>query len=309
MVKVQEILSGLPYVKVIGNAAGEITEPIAIDVANERADVIMWCNEKNLEKLYAISSGVVLCPPFDESRANAGVVYIVTSQPRLAFQQTLKNHFYKDKRQGIEPSASVNPSVKIGLNVYIGHNVVVEHGCKIGDDTKIDHNTVIKHSTHIGNNVTIGSNCTVGGIGYGYEKNEEGMFELMPHMGNVVLEDDVEIGNNTCIDRAVLGSTILKKNVKVDNLVHIAHGVVVGENSMVIANAMVAGSVKIGKNTWVAPSASILNQKSIGDDVTIGLGAVVLKDVPDGKTQVGNPSEDIAEYVAKRKAVSSLLKN
>jgi UDP-3-O-[3-hydroxymyristoyl] glucosamine N-acyltransferase len=141
--------------------------------------------------------------------------------------------------------------------------------------------------------VKVGCNCTIGGTGFGYEKDENGEFQLIPHLGNVVLEDYVEIGNNTCIDRAVLGSTILEENVKVDNLVHIAHGVKVMRNSVVIANAMVAGSVVIGENSWISPSVSILNQKKVGNNALVGLGAVVIKDVEDNDIIVGNPGKSI----------------
>jgi UDP-3-O-[3-hydroxymyristoyl] glucosamine N-acyltransferase len=107
------------------------------------------------------------------------------------------------------------------------------------------------------------------------------------------MEEYVEIGNNTCVDRAVMGSTFLRKNVKVDNLVHIAHGCDIGENSLVIANAMVAGSVQMGKNCWIAPSSSILNKVKIAHDATIGMGAVILKDVQKGEVVVGNPGKVI----------------
>jgi UDP-3-O-[3-hydroxymyristoyl] glucosamine N-acyltransferase len=109
-----------------------------------------------------------------------------------------------------------------------------------------------------------------------------------------VIEDGVEIGNNTTIDRAVLGSTFIRKNSKIDNLVHIAHGVEIGENSLIIANAMVAGSTSIGRNVWVAPSASIINKISVGDNSIIGMGAVVVRSVSEGQTIVGNPGKDIA---------------
>ncbi len=92
-------------------------------------------------------------------------------------------------------------------------------------------------------------------------KNEEGKYSIIPHMGNVVIKNQVEIGNNTCIDRAVLGSTIINENVKIDNLVHISHGVSLGANSLIIANTMIAGSSIIGENVWVSPSSSILNKK------------------------------------------------
>ena len=127
----------------------------------------------------------------------------------------------------------------------------------------------------------------------GVISDENGDFELIPHIGNVVIKDNVDIGNNTCIDRAVLGSTILEENVKVDNLVHIAHGVSVGRNSVVIANAMVAGSVKIGSNSWIAPSSSILNKKDVGDNSLVGMGAVVTKSIEDNTIVAGNPAKFI----------------
>ena len=116
---------------------------------------------------------------------------------------------------------------------------------------------------------------------------------IIPHVGNVVIENGVEIGNNTCVDRGVLGSTILKENCKIDNLVHIAHGVVVGRNALVIALALVAGSVEIGENAWIAPSSSILQKVKIGKNATIGMGAVVLKNVGEEEVWVGNPAKKL----------------
>ena len=113
------------------------------------------------------------------------------------------------------------------------------------------------------------------------------------------MENNVEIGNNTCVDRAVIGSTTLGENVKVDNLVHIAHGVKVARNTVIIANAMVAGSVTIGENTWIAPSASILNQKNIGDNVLVGMSSLVLKDVEDNQIVAGVPAKVIKKIISK----------
>jgi UDP-3-O-[3-hydroxymyristoyl] glucosamine N-acyltransferase len=149
---------------------------------------------------------------------------------------------------------------------------------------------VLLKGTHVGDDVIIGCNNTIGGTGFGYEKNEAGNYTVMPHLGNVVIHNKVEIGNNTCIDRAVIGSTIIGENVKIDNLVHIAHGVVIGKNSLIIANAMIGGSTVIGENCWVAPSASIINKGQIGDQATVGMGAVVTKPVEKDATVAGNPA-------------------
>ena len=112
-------------------------------------------------------------------------------------------------------------------------------------------------------------------------------------MGRVIIEDDVEIGSNTCIDRGGLGDTVLCRGVKVDNLVHIAHNAHVGINSMLIANSMIGGSANIGGNVWVAPSVSILNQLNINNYAVIGMGTVVLKDVAEGEIIVGNPGKPL----------------
>lgn len=143
-----------------------------------------------------------------------------------------------------------------------------------------------------GNNVIIGEYCSIGKDGYQYILDETtNKLIKFPHFGNIILEDDVEIGNSVCIARGALSNTILHKGVKVDNLVHIAHNVEIGENTQVIANVMIAGSVKIGKNCWISPSSSIKNQLTIGDNVLIGMGAVVIRNVESNSVMIGNPAK------------------
>lgn len=255
---------------------------------------LMWLSDKNLDLFdQAFKGTLIVSGNFNKSINEEICSLIIVENPRRAFQNVIKNYFVIDKKAGIEASAIIANSATIGLNCYVGHNVVIEDKAIVGDNCVIMHNTSILSGTIIENDCKIGSNCTIGGVGFGYEKDETGSYELIHHIGNVHLHSNVEIGNNTCIDRAVLGSTILRQNVKVDNLVHIAHGCDIGKNSLVIANAMVAGSVKIGENVWVAPSSSILNQKVVHSNAIIGMGAVVLKDVPEGDVVVGNPSKSI----------------
>ena len=139
--------------------------------------------------------------------------------------------------------------------------------------------------------VRIGCNCTIGLPGFGYEKDQAGAYWRFPHLGGVRIEADVEIGSNTCIDRGSLGDTVIGRGCKIDNLVHVAHNVVLGNNAVVIANTMLGGSVTIGAGAWVAPSVTIMNQATIGAGATLGLGAVVLKDVAPGQVIVGNPGK------------------
>jgi len=158
------------------------------------------------------------------------------------------------------------------------------------------HNTVVLKNTTIGDRVRIGSNCSIGNFGFGYEKNEKEDYELIEHLGVVKIENDVHIHNNTCIDRGVLGETYIGENVKIDNLVHIAHGVHIERNSLIIANAMVAGSVRIGKNSWIAPSTSVKNQINISAGTLTGIGAVVLKDSSENDVLIGSPATTMEEY-------------
>jgi UDP-3-O-[3-hydroxymyristoyl] glucosamine N-acyltransferase len=292
--KLADILSSFKFNEFIGDANTEIKNVKVFDSNNDDISVLMWVNQKNLSKVNVLKFGTVICESVADVNLSQHCNYIITSTPRLLFNEIVKFLFPKQQMVGIEPSAFIHPSCTIEKDVYIGQNVVIEEGCKIGTNTVIGHNTVVKNGTVIGNDVFIGSNNVIGGIGFGYEKDVDGEYTQIHHIGNVLIEDKVEIGNNTCIDRAVMGSTKLCKNSKIDNLVHIAHGAVIGENSLIIANAMIAGSSIIGRNVWVAPSANVLNKISISDNTTIGMGAVVLKTVVEpGDVMVGNPAKSI----------------
>ncbi|WBV61570.1 UDP-3-O-(3-hydroxymyristoyl)glucosamine N-acyltransferase [Chryseobacterium camelliae] len=307
MVEVQDLINLINFDKIVGNKNRKVINAIQLSSENENDDVLMWVSAKFADKLKNVKHGVIICEALDDEIVNDNCTYLVTSQPRLAFQKILSQFFTLPPKVGISKTAVIEQNCVIGKNVFIGNNVIIEENCTIGNNTSIDHNTVVKKDTIIGENVIIGCNCTIGGVGFGYEKDETGQFAFIPHIGNVVIGNFVEIGNNTCVDRAVLGQTILKENAKIDNLVHIAHGVNIGKNSLVIANAMVAGSVIVGENTWIAPSSSILNQKKIGNNVTIGLSAVVVKDVKDGETVIGSPAEEISVALGKKKLLNEKI--
>lgn len=295
-IEIIDILKTCNHISFVSGNSSIVCNVVSLNDAGNNHEDLCWCNDKNLPKLKDIHKGTIIIGKSileNQSLIQPECNYIIVDNPRNSFRQILAQFFVETRGAGISSKSTIHASVKIGKNVFIGDNVVIEEGCIIGDNCEILHNSTILKSTIIGKNVKIGCNCTIGGTGFGYEKDENGEFQLIPHLGNVVLEDYVEIGNNTCIDRAVLGSTILEENVKVDNLVHIAHGVKVMRNSVVIANAMVAGSVVIGENSWISPSVSILNQKKVGSNALVGLGAVVLKDVEDNDVIVGNPGKSI----------------
>ncbi len=193
---------------------------------------------------------------------------------------------------GIHPTAIIHPEAIISEKIFVGPNTVIGK-CVIGDETIIYGNCYIFDNTTIGKNVTIMPNTTIGGTGYGYEKNEENEFELFPHIGGVQIENNVDIGANTCIDRGTLGNTIIGSGSKIDNLVHIAHNVAIGKNCAIIAHSMIGGSTIINDNSWVAPSSCLRDGISIGKNSIVGLGAVVVKTIPENETWIGNPAKKI----------------
>lgn len=292
-IRVKQICDYIDGRVISGNPECEIVRVLSLSEAGCDERALAWVSKSNIDKLSTLSNGVYIVPIDTKVFDQDVKTLIAVDNPRLAFLKTLKQFFAPQDHLGIEPSACIASDCEVGSNVYIGHNVVIELDCRVGNGSRIGHNTVVMRGTQIGENVRIGSNCTIGSVGFGYEKDESGENILIPHIGCVIIEDLVEIGNNTAIDRAVLGATLIKKNAKIDNLVHIAHGVEIGENSLIIAHAMIAGSAKIGPNCWIAPSSAIINKVSIGTNTTVGIGAVVLKNIGSNDVVVGIPAKSI----------------
>jgi len=171
---------------------------------------------------------------------------------------------------------------------------VARHFFNIHREYRIHPTAVINHEcVSIGERVIIGPNCSIGFDGFGFDKNKEGIYERFPHVGKVVIGDDVEIGSNTCIDRGALGDTIIGDGTKIDNLVHIAHNVRIGKNCHIVALTCIGGSVTVEDNVYIGIGPSIRNQIKIGEGATIGMGAVVVKDVKSGVTVIGNPAREM----------------
>ena len=260
---------------------------IELDINNKNCNALMWINFKNKEKIKEINNGIIIAPNVDSSYfdKNFNGVYIVCDNPRYVFASCV-NFIFGKKNNLIENNFYNYKNVKIGKGTIIEDNV------DIGEGTVIGYNNVIYSGTIIGKNCSIVSNNTIGGCGFGYEKNiKTGLLEKIAHIGNVIIKDNVDIGSNNCIDKAVLGSTVISENSKIDNLVHIAHNVKVGKNCTIIANSMVAGSVIISDDSWVAPSSSIKNGIEIKQNSIIGMGSVVIRDVGEGCIVAGVPAK------------------
>jgi len=220
----------------------------------------------------------------------------------------------KMNKVGIEQPAFVSESAKHGENIYIGAFAYIGENVKIGDNVKIYPNAYIGDNVVLGNNVVVfagakiysecivGNNCIIhsgvilGADGFGFTPNDKGEFIKVPQTGNVVLEADVDIGAGTTIDRATLGSTIIRKGVKLDNQIQIAHNVEIGENTVIAAQTGIAGSTKIGKNCMIGGQVGIVGHITIGDNVRIQAQSGIGRNVKDNETLQGSPALNYGDY-------------
>lgn len=220
---------------------------------------------------------------------------IICDNPKEIFFAILNEFSPPEKYSDfISPKATVESSY-LGENVYIGHYSFISKDAKLGNNVVIKNNVSIEGSVEIGDNTIIHSGVKIGTDGFGYYQDEEGKNLKVPHYGGVVIGRDVEIGANTCIDRGTLGDTQIGDNVKVNNLCHIAHNVLVEENCLLMVGVKISGSTVINKNAYIAPGAVILNQLTIGDNCLIGSGSVVVKDVEGSKVVYGSPAKVIRD--------------
>ena len=283
--------------KLVGNCKNiHINNARTITSANEHSIVWLKPNHKYSNKLLKNTKAKLIICHTDMEEEGLNKCLVKVEKPKLIFTRVLNHFFVKKQSWGIHPSAIIHEEAILEEPVYIGPNCTIG-AVKIGKNSVINGNCVLYDNVTIGSNVIIHAGTVIGADGFGYSRNDSGEFELFPHIGSVIIEDHVEIGSNTCIDRGSLDNTIIKKGAKIDNLVHIAHNVVVGEHSAVIANAMIGGSVKISDYAWVAPSVAIMNQLNIGESATIGLGAVLTKDVPKNEVWVGSPARPLKQFI------------
>lgn len=219
----------------------------------------------------------------------------------------------RPKKIGIDSLAFISDKAKIGENVYIGafacigDNVVIGDGCRIypntviGDNAKIGNNCLlyphvsVYEGCIIGNNVTIHSGTVIGADGFGFAPNTEG-YDKIPQIGTVTIEDNVEIGANTCIDRSTMGSTIIRKGVKLDNLIQVAHNVEIGENTVMSAQVGIAGSTKVGSWCMFGGQVGLAGHITIGDKTFLGAQSGVPGNIKGNETLIGTPPMEPKAY-------------
>jgi len=288
----------------------EITGVAAIDTASE-GTLSYVEGGKFAAKVGTTSASALILPPDDTLKARAterGIAWITASEPRLVFAQAIAL-FYQPFRPApeIHPTAVIHPTAEIGKDVYIGAHVVIQAGVKIGNQVCLHPNVVIYPEVQIGDRTVLHANCTIqertqigvdcvihsgaviGSEGFGFVPTPQGWFK-MEQSGYTVLEDGVEIGCNSTVDRPAVGETRIKRHTKLDNLVHIGHGCEIGQNCALAAQVGLAGGVKVGNQVLLAGQVGIANQAHIGDGAIATAKAGIHNDVEAGAIVTGTPA-------------------
>lgn len=300
LVRIAEVVEG----EIKGDRNKYIRGVAPFDAAKGE-EITLAGNAKFLKRIHETDAGAIIVPRDFQAPAKN---IIRVDNPQLAFAMVL-NLFYPPSKPepGINSKAyigkeficgqevSIAPFAVIGDNVTLGHrvilhpNVVIGDNVVIGNDVKIYPNVTILERCRIGSRVIIHAGTVIGSDGFGFAPDGEKYYKI-PHIGIVQIDDNVEIGAGNTIDRATFGKTWIKSGVKTDNLVHIAHNVTVGENSVLVAQVVIGGSVSIGKNAILAGQAAIADHLILGDDVTVVGQSGVAKSVPSGETVSGSPA-------------------
>lgn len=301
--------------KVEGNPDIEVSNLSKIE-EGKPGTLSFLANPKYASYIYETNASIVIVNEnfTPEKQVNATLIRVKDAYSSFAsllemYQQS------KSKKTGISKQACIDSSAKIEEGVYVGEfvsigpgtqiekgvkiypNTVIGENCKIGAETIIYAGVKIYDDTIIGNECTIHAGVVIGSDGFGFAPQEDNNYRKVPQIGNVVIEDHVEIGANTTIDRATLGSTIIRKGVKIDNLIQIAHNVEIGENTVIAAQTGISGSTKIGKNCMIGGQVGIIGHLVIADGVKIAAQSGIGKNIPEENYIVeGSPAFNVRDY-------------
>jgi len=280
-----------------------------------KGSLTFLANPKYTEYIYITKASAAIVSDDFKPTKEIKTTLIKVKDPYSSFTTLLElfntnntNESGISKLSEINKSSKVSSSSFIGSFTIIGKNSIVEDKCfiheqvfigdnvKIGSGTKIYPGVKILNDTVIGKNCIIHSLCCIGSDGFGFAPNDDGSYKKIPQTGNVIIEDNVEIGSNSTIDRATIGSTIIKKGVKLDNQIQIAHNVEIGENTAIAAQSGIAGSTKIGKNCMIGGQVGIIGHIKIGDNVKIQAQAGVTSDIESNSRITGTPAINYMNY-------------
>ncbi|MFZ0490050.1 MAG: UDP-3-O-(3-hydroxymyristoyl)glucosamine N-acyltransferase [Salegentibacter sp.] len=308
--QIAEILEG----EIEGNPQAEVSELAKIEEGSE-GSLTFLSNPKYTSYIYTTNASITIVDKDFQVEHPVQTTLIRVKDAYKAFSRLLEYYNQvKLNKSGIEQPSYISETVTYGENMYLGAFAYIGENVKLGDNVKIYPNAFIGDNVRIGNDVTIfpgvkiysetliGNDCVihsgaiVGADGFGFSPGEDGVYSKVPQIGNVVIEDNVDIGAGTTIDRATLGSTIIRKGVKLDNQIQIAHNVEIGENTAIAAQTGIAGSTKIGKNCLIGGQVGIVGHLSIGDRVKIQAQSGIGRNVKDDEMLQGSPAFGYGDF-------------
>lgn len=301
-------IAGILDGEVEGNPQIEVDKLAKIEEGTEGA-ITFLANPKYTSFIYSTKASITIVRNTFEAEEELTTTLIKVEDPYKAFSKLLEYYNQvKLNKKGIEQPSYISESVRHGENLYLGAFSYLGDNVRLGNNVKIFPNAYIGDNVEIGNDVIIfpgakiysetiiGNNCVihggavVGADGFGFSPNDEGVYSKVPQIGNVIIEDNVDVGAGTTIDRATLGSTIIRKGVKLDNQIQIAHNVEIGENTAIAAQTGIAGSSKIGKNCLIGGQVGIVGHVFIGDRVKIQAQSGIGRNVKDDEVIQGSPA-------------------
>ena len=310
-----EQIAGILEGKVVGNPKAEVFKLSKIEEGT-KGSLTFLSNPKYSNFIYSTEATITIVNDSFIPESDIKTTLIKVEDAYLSFSKLLE--FYdkakKASKVGIEQPAVISENVVYGNDFFLGSFSYIGKNVTIGNNVKIYSNSVIGDNVQIGDNVSIfvgariysetiiGSYCEIhsgviiGADGFGFAPNKDGTFSKIPQIGNVIIEDHVDIGSNTTIDRATMGATIIRKGVKLDNQIQIAHNVEIGENTVIAAQTGVAGSTKIGKNCMIGGQVGIAGHLIIGNNVRIQAQSGIGKNIKDDEIIQGSPAFGYNDY-------------
>lgn len=309
-----EMIAGFLGGTIVGDKAATVSAVSSID-GGKAGSLAYLTNPKYEQYIYTTEASIVLVDSTFEPKQEVKTTLIKVANVGACVLNLLEMYnAAKPRKTGISKLASIHEGAQVGENCYIGDFTVVEATAKIGDDVQIypqcyiGDNVVIGRGTKLYPGVkiyegsVIGENCifhagvVIGADGFGFAPKEDGTFAKIPQLGNVVIEDNVELGANTCVDRAKTDSTIVHRGVKLDNLIQVGHNVEIGSNTVMSAQVGIAGTTKIGSNCFVGGQVGFADHLVVGDNCKIGSQSGLDKNVPDGEIRFGTPALPGIQY-------------
>ncbi|WP_417941643.1 UDP-3-O-(3-hydroxymyristoyl)glucosamine N-acyltransferase [Flavobacterium sp. RS13.1] len=309
-----EQIAGILEGEVVGNPKAEVSRLSKIE-EGEEGSLTFLANPKYINYIYTTKASITIVNDSFVPESEITTTLIKVEDAYASFSKLLE--FYnqvKLNKSGIEQHAFLTEGTKYGENLYLGSFSYVGQNVTLGDNVKIYPNSFIGDNVVIGDNVyifagakiysetVIGNNCTIhsgtiiGADGFGFAPNEDGEYSKVPQIGNVIIEDNVDIGANTTIDRATLGSTIIRKGVKLDNQIQIAHNVEIGKNTVIAAQTGVAGSTKIGENCMIGGQVGIAGHLVIGNNVRVQAQSGIARNIKDDEILQGSPTFGYSDF-------------